>query len=286
MEVNLKKKYRASDLIMYFFIFVCAAATLLALIWILSYILINGIPHLSWSFLTNDAVGPNPGILPMIYSTLLVVGVSIAIAAPVGIFAAIYLNEYAKDNLLRKIVEFATETLAGIPSIVYGLFGFIFFVTMLKMKLTLMSGSLTVSIMVLPTIIRTTEEALKSVPISYKEGSPALGASKLWTIFRIVIPCAIPGILTAIILSIGRIVGESAAIIYTAGTAVVALKKVGLFNTSRTLTVQMYQVVNEGGSNALNQAFAVAAVLIILVVILNFLANRFGTGLRKKATGK
>lgn len=282
----MKKKFRLSDLIMYFFIFLCSAGTLLVLIWILSYILINGVPHLSWAFLTHDSVGSEPGILPMIYSTLLVVAVAIAISAPIGIFSAIYLNEYSRDNALKRVINFTTETLAGIPSIVYGLFGFIFFVTLLKMKLTLLSGSLTVSIMVLPTIIRTTEEALKSVPLSYKEGSLALGASKLWTIFRIVLPCAIPGILTSIILSIGRIVGESAAIIYTAGTAVVALKKVGLLNTSRTLTVHMYQTVNEGGKNSLNQAFAVATVLILLVIILNFLANKFGAGLRKRATGK
>ena len=219
----------------------------------------------------------------MIVTTAYMIIISIVIAAPVGIFAAIYLTEYAKQGVLVQIIRFTTETLAGIPSIVYGLFGYIFFVLYLKMQFSIIAAALTLSIMVLPTIIRTTEEAIKSVPVSYREGSFALGAGRLSTLFRVILPSAIPGILNAVILSIGRIVGESAVVIFTAGVALKAVNEVAINTSSRSLTVHMYMLAKEG--KPLGQTFATASVLIILVLIINFIATSLASRLKKKTTG-
>lgn len=247
-----------------------ALLTVASFVYLVLYILIKGVPYLrpelfSWTYDSN-----NVSMLPSIINTFLLTALSLVISVPLGIFAAIYMVEYAKKgNRMVKFIRVTAETLSGIPSIVYGLFGMIFFVGVLKMQLSLLSGSLTVAIMVLPTIMRTTEEALLSVPQSYREGSFGLGAGKLRTVFRIVLPSAVPGILSGVILATGRIVGETAALIYTAGT--MAKVPNNLFASARTLSVHMYLLSNEGLHT--NEAFATAVVLLVFVMLINMLAN-------------
>ena len=273
----MKNKGKLSDKIFLFLIYFSAFITIGVLIWILTYVIMNGIKEINWNYLTAEAKGDNPGIFPMIVSTLYIVILSIIIATPIGIGAAIYLVEYAKPGKLVRVIRFATESLAGIPSIIFGLFGMLFFVTALKLKFSLLSGALTLSIMVLPTLVRTTEEALKSVPDIYREGSYGLGASKLRTITNIILPSAIPGILAAVILSIGRIVGETAAVYFTAG--MVPRTPSSIMNSGRTLAVHLYVLAKEGIS--FQQAFATATILIFLVAIINFLANRIAKVLKR-----
>ena len=209
-------------------------------------------------------------MLPSIINTVLMTLLSLLIAAPLGIFSAIYLVEYAKrGNKIVKLIRITAETLSGIPSIVYGLFGMLFFVVTLHWSYSILSGAFTLAIMILPLIIRTTEEALKSVPDAYREGSFGLGAGRLRTVFRIVLPSAVPGILAGIILAIGRIVGETAALIFTAGTAPVVPKS--LFDSARTLSVHMYNLSQEG--LYVDQAYATAVVLLLVVVAINGLSN-------------
>ena len=218
-------------------------------------------------------------MMPAIINTVLMTGMTLIMAVPVGVFSAIYLVEYAKKgNKLVSVVRITTETLAGIPSIVYGLFGFLMFVTAFKWSYSFIGGSLTLAIMVLPTIMRTTEEALKAVPDSYREGSFGLGAGKLRTVFRIILPTAIPGILAGIILSIGRIVGETAALIFTAGST--ARIPENLFSSTRTLAVHMYSLLSEG--LYMNQAYATAVVLLLLVIVINFVSSAIAKKLAKR----
>jgi phosphate transport system permease protein len=247
------------------------------LAWILIYIFIKGIPHISWSFLTSPNNSKNDGILPMIVNTFFIVVTAITISVPIGISTAIYLVEYSKPGKTIKAIRFAVETLAGIPSILYGLFGYIFFVTILKFSFSILAGAMTLSIMVLPTIIRTTEEALRSVPVSYREGSFALGATKLFTIKKIILPCAIPGILSAIILSIGRIVGETAAVFLTAGMGRNIARNV--MESGRTLSVHLYILAKEGIS--FNKAYATSTVLIIFIAIINMAATKLAVRTKK-----
>ncbi len=206
------------------------------------------------------------GIWPMLVTTLLTIGLTLLLAVPVGIFAAIYLSEYAKQGRLVQAIRFSIECLAGIPSIIYGLFGMLFFVTYLRFNYSLLSGILTVSIILLPIIIRTTEEALRTVPVAYREGSLALGATKLETIVKLVVPNALPGIFSAIVLSIGRVIGESAALILTAGT--VARVPENLFQSASTLTVKAYTVAKEAAD--IEMACAIGCVIIVIVLVLNF----------------
>jgi len=220
---------------------------------------------------------PGGGIYPMIISTLMLIGLSLLIAVPIGVFAAIYLVEYAKEGKLLRLIRFATESLAGIPSIVYGLFGMIFFVKLLSFGQSMLSGSLTLSIILLPTIIRTTEEALKTVPPSYKEGSFALGANKLQTLWKVIMPNALSGILVAIILSIGRIVGESAALLFTAGTFAKVPK--GFLDSGASLTVRAYMEVKEYAN--IEMACGIGIVLLVIVFILNILTKLITKKLRK-----
>lgn len=247
-----------------------AILTTASFVYLVLYIVIKGVPYLrpelfAWKYDSN-----NVSMLPSIINTFLLTALSLVISVPLGIFAAIYMVEYApKGNRIVKLIRVTAETLSGIPSIVYGLFGMIFFVGVLKMQLSLLSGSLTVAIMVLPTIMRTTEEALLAVPQNYREGSFGLGAGKLRTVFRIVLPSAVPGILSGVILATGRIVGETAALIYTAGT--MAKVPNNLFASARTLSVHMYLLSNEGLHT--NEAFATAVVLLVFVLLLNMLAN-------------
>ncbi len=251
-----------------------AGLTVAAVVVIIGYIIIKGLPNLTLDFL----FGSDGGIWPTIVVTLYMIGLALLIAAPAGIFCAIYLVEYAKrGNRAVKLIRVATESLAGIPSIIYGLFGMLFFVVALGWSWSLLSGALTVSIMVLPIIIRSTEEALKSVPDSYREGSYGLGAGKLRTIFRIILPSALPGVLAAVILSMGRIIGETAAVMLTAGT--VARLPKNLFQSGRTLSVHMYILAKEGID--FGKAYATALTLIVTILLLNFAANRLSRRLRK-----
>ncbi len=263
-------KHDPKSLIM--FILVCLAAfiTLAALAFVIIYILIMGVPNLTPELFAWEYNSDNVSLMPALINTLYMTALSLLFAVPIGIFSAVYLNEYARrGNKLVGLVRITTETLSGIPSIVYGLFGSLFFVKALHLDLSLLSGALTLSIMILPLIMRSTEEALIAVPDSYREGSFGLGAGKLRTVFRIVLPSAIPGILSGIILGIGRIVGESAALIYTAGT--VAKVATSVLDSTRTLSVHMYVISGEG--LYIDQAYATAVVLLAVVIIINGLSS-------------
>lgn len=254
---------------------ISAAVTVAILVFIIGFIVLKGYKGISIDFLTKDySAHGNGGILPMILTTLYMVLLSIGIATPIGVLAAVYLQEYAKQGKLVKLVRFSTECLSGIPSIIYGLFGAIFFKEFLNLGYSILSGSLTVSIIILPTIIRTTEEALKSVPYSFREASLGLGATKFQTLYKVIVPSALPGVLSGIILSIGRIIGESAAILLTVGT--VAKMATSIFSSSRTLTVQAYLVAKETGD--IEQAAAIGIVLLVLILFLNLIAK----GITKK----
>jgi len=248
---------------------IIATASILA--FIIGYVLINGVPYLSPSLFAPEFNMENQSLFPALVGTLMIVGLSLIVAVPLGVFSAIYLQEYsARGSRFVKIVRMTTETLAGIPSIVYGLFGFLFFGGVLGWGLSLMSGTFTVSIMILPLIMRTTEESIKAVPDTYREGSFGLGAGRLRTVVRIVLPAAMPGILAGIILAIGRIIGETAAIIFTLGN--VARIPNSLFDTGRTLSAHMYQLSREGTHPG--EAHATAAVLLLVVLLINALSSR------------
>ena len=255
-----------------------AAITSIALLLLIGYILLKGIPHITPELFAWEYNSENVSLLPALLNTLFMVALALCIAAPLGIFAAIYLVEYAKrGNKLVEFVRLTAETLSGIPSIVYGLFGMLFFVGALGWELSLLSGSFTVAIMILPIIMRTTEEALKSVPDSYREGSFGLGAGALRTVFRIVLPSAMPGILAGVILATGRIVGETAALIYTAGT--VAKLADSVFSSTRTLAVHMYMLANEGLH--IEQAYATAVILLIIVIAINWVSGTIAGRIKK-----
>lgn len=263
-------KRKPGSMILLILVWMSAFITVAAIGFLLIYVLIKGIPNLTPDLFRWEYNSENCSMLPALINTVFMTLLSLLIAGPIGIFAAIYLVEYArKGNKLVSVVRITAETLTGIPSIVYGLFGMLFFVTALKWKLSLLSGAFTLAIMVLPVIMRTTEEALLSVPNSYREGSFGLGAGKLRTVFRIVLPSAVPGILSGIILATGRIVGETAALIYTAGSMAVVAEN--LFSSTRTLSVHMYLLSKEGYHT--NQAYATAVVLLILVVLINFASD-------------
>ena len=251
-------------------VWISAAITFAVLIFLVAYILVRGVPYLSPSLFEWTYNSENVSMLPSIINTLLMTVIALAVAIPFGIFTAIFLVEYAKKgNKFVTIVRLTSETLSGIPSIVYGLFGMLFFVTYLDWEYSLLAGAATLSIMVLPLIMRTTEEALLAVPDSYREASFGLGAGKLRTVFKIVLPSAIPGILSGIILAIGRIVGETAALIYTAGT--MATLPENVFSSTRTLSVHMYILSGEGLN--INESYATAVVLLLLVLLINWLSG-------------
>ena len=266
------KSYRKSPLSLVLFLLVTLSAVITAfvLFFLIAYILVKGVPHLTPELFSWTYNSENVSMLPSIVNTFLMTLLSLIIATPMGIFSAIYLVEYAKrGSKIVKVVRITAETLSGIPSIVYGLFGMLFFVVTLHWGYSILSGAFTLAIMILPLIIRTTEEALKSVPDSYREGSFGLGAGRLRTVFRIVLPSAVPGILAGVILAIGRIVGETAALIFTAGT--VPEIPESLFDSVRTLSVHMYNLSREG--LYVDQAYATAVVLLLVVIIINSLSN-------------
>lgn len=264
-------------------LWICGGIAVAFLALILVYVITRGIPYINWEFLTT-AYRPGldqHGIRDIIVGTLAMVGLTLVIAVPIGVLAAIYMGEYAKKGKVLTTIRFCVESLAGIPSILYGLFGYTFFAIQLAFGFSLLSSALTLAIMVLPVIIRSTEEALFTVPDSYREGSLALGASKLTTLFRVILPSAIPGILSAIILSMGRVMGETAAVYYTAGT--MARVPSSVFSSTRSLAVHLYLLVKEGLESG--DAFATATILIVIVVGLNALANFIAKRLSRKLTG-
>lgn len=258
------------SLIMFLITWLAAILTMAVIIFLVAYILIKGIPNIKPSLFAWEYNSENVSMMPAIINTVTMTAVSLLLAVPIGIFSAIYLTEYAKSgNPLVKIVRVTTETLAGIPSIVFGLFGYLIFVIFFGLNQSMLSGALTLAIMILPTIMRTTEEAILSVPDSFREGSFGLGAGRLRTVFKVVLPSAVPGILSGIILSIGRIVGETAALIYTSGT-VAGIPK-DLLHSGRTLSIHMYALLSEG--LYMEQAYATAVMLLILVLVINILSG-------------
>ncbi len=276
----MKMRGKISSVILRIVMYASAGFTAAALLFILGYILAKGIPNLAspglfaWKY-TSD----NVSLVPAAINTLMLVALALVMSIPFGIGSAIYLTEYAKKgNKFVSIIRVTTETLSGIPSIIYGLFGMLFFVTALKWQYSILAGAATVAIMVLPTIMRTTEEALLAVPDSFREASLALGAGKIRTIFKIVLPSAMPGILSGVILAIGRMVGETAALLYTSG-AVASVAK-GVMSPGRTLAIHMYTISSEAFHT--NQTFATAVVLLVIVFILNALASFVAKKLTKK----
>lgn len=266
------KSYKRNPLSLFLLIMVILAAviTMGVFLFLIGYILIKGIPNIKPSLFAWKYTTENVSMLPAMINTVYMTFLTLFIAVPIGVFSAIYLVEYSKrGSKIVNIIRVTTETLQGIPSIVFGLFGYIVFYLGLRWGYTLLSGAITLAIMVLPVIMRTTEEALLSVPDSYREGSFGLGAGKLRTVFTIVLPSAIPGIFSGIILAIGRIVGETAALIFTAGT--VAKAATGLFDSTRTLAVHMYCLLNEG--LYMEQAYATAVILLVLVLLINALSG-------------
>ena len=273
MRINAKTSQKIAK----FLIWTAALLVMAILISIIVYILMKGIPSISWQFLTEIPrnMGRNGGISSSIVGTLLVTAVAVIVATPFGIGTAIYLTEYTREGRVTRIIRFSAESLAGIPSIVYGLFGFIFFVIYLKMGWSILSGGLTMAIMILPTIIRTSEEAIRTVPRLYREVGFSLGATKWQAITRTVLPSALPGIVNGVILSIGRCVAETAAVILTAGSAL--RMPTSIFSPTRTMAVHFYILAREGIS--MRNAYGTAALLIILILLLNIgfntLVNRF-----------
>ena len=274
------KRFRPSDMLINAVIYFCASISILILAVIVGYVTIRGISAVNWSFLTNvpSTIKGTFGIAGNIINTLYIIILTLIIAIPLGVGAAIYLNEYAKPGKIVRLIEFTTETLAGIPSIIFGLFGYVFFGTTLKLGYSVLTGSLTLTLMVLPLITRNTQEALKTVPSSYRSGALGIGATKWYMIRTILLPSAMPGIITGIILAIGRIVGESAALLFTAGSGYL-LPKLGDFGEGLlekilqpggTLTIQMYLKMEEGKYDL---SFGIAFVLLIIVFGINMLTK-------------
>ncbi len=259
-----------------------AFITIGCLVLIVFYILKEGLPSINWEFLTAypENMGREGGIFPTIVGSLYLTLVSILIATPIGVGAAVYLTEYTREGWIVRVIRFGTETLAGVPSIIFGLFGFAFLVTFLHFGFSILSGSITLALMLLPTIIRTSEEAIKSVPDSYREGSLALGATKWTTIRKVVIPAALPGIVTGLVLGVGRAIGETAAVWLTVGGAL--RLPISIMDSARPMTLHLYTLAAEGLS--LPRAYATASVLIMMIWIINTIANflmsRFSLRLR------
>ena len=294
----LSGRRRAYDRALRFLLWFCAGLTCLLRAFLIGYIFVKGLPHISWSFLTTEPsfIKDSIGILPNILNTVYIVVVTLLIILPLGVGAAIYLTEYATNRKLVAAIEFATETLTGIPSIIFGLVGMLFFCQLMGLKASLLAGSLTLVIVTIPTIIRTTQESLKTVPQSYREAALGLGAGKWHMIRTVVLPSSIDGIVTGCILSIGRIVGESAALLFTAGMGMslnrfftwtgslgesLAATGVGLTQSSgASLTVALYVYARERAE--FDVAFAIAAILMLLTLIINLTANLLGRKLKKE----
>ena len=285
MQDKISTKRKVKCAILNILMYLSAGIICLILLGLIGYILYRGLPHISLEFLTSkpSLIRETVGILPNILNTLYIILITLVIVLPIGVGAAIYLNEYAENKKVVRIIELATETLSGIPSIIYGLVGMLIFVQFFSLGTSLLAGSLTLVIMTLPTVIRTTQESLKTVPNGYREGSLALGAGKWYMIRTVVLPSAIDGIVTGSILSIGRIVGESAALLFTAGMAnevlgIVDAVKPG--NAGSSLTVALYMYAKERGEFEI--AFAIAAILLVLTFVINMSAKLTAKMLKKK----
>lgn len=282
-KISIKRKIKSTflNILMY----LSAGIICLILLSVIGYILYRGLPHISIEFLTSkpSLIRGTVGILPNILNTIYIILITLIIVLPLGVGSAIYLNEYAKNKKLIRIIELATETLSGIPSIIYGLVGMLIFVQFCSLGTSILAGSLTLVIMTLPTIMRTTQESLKTVPDGYREGSLALGSGKWYMIRTVVLPSAVDGIVTGCILSIGRIVGESAALLFTAGMANELLGIVDAVtsgNAGSSLTVALYMYAKERGEFEI--AFAIAAILLILTFVINMSAKWTASALKKK----
>lgn len=279
MKTKLQEyKNHPFSMLMFILIILSAVIMIGAMIFIIGYILVRGIPNMKPELFEWQFTSENQSMMPAIINTVLMTLCTLVMAVPVGVFSAIYLAEYSKKgSKIVKLIRMTVETLSGIPSIVYGLFGFLAFVIALHWQYSFISGAITLAIMVLPLIMRTTEEALLAVPDSYREGSYGLGAGKLRTIFKIILPAAMPGILAGVILAVGRIVGETAALIFTAGTT--AAVPENIFSSTRTLAVHMYCLLSEG--LYIDQAYATAVVLLAMVIIINALSSLLAKKLTK-----
>ncbi len=276
------KSVRISDIILNALIYLSALLSVGILVGIIGYVTFRGIGSISWQFLSTVTSEMNNtfGILGNIVNTLYIIVITLLIATPIGIGAAIYLTEYAKPGKIVRLIEFTTETLSGIPSIIYGLFGMVFFGKTLLLGTSILCGCLTLTIMVLPLIVRTTQEALKTVPMNYRTGAMGMGATKWYMIRTIILPSALPGIVTAVILSIGRIVGESAALLFTAGSGYYLPKALlsHIFKSGGTLTIQMYLSMERG---EFDSAFGIAFVLVVIVLIINALTKIITNKMKK-----
>lgn len=262
-------------------VYLSAGITVFVVIYLLAYILINGIPYLKPELFQWKNTTKNNSMMPAIINTFIMMILTLVMAVPAGVFSAVYMTEYAKrGNRFVALVRITTETLSGIPSIAFGLFGYLAFVIALGWQNSLLAGAVTLAIMVLPLIMRTTEEALLSVPDSYREGSFGLGAGKLRTVFRIILPSAMPGILSGVVLAAGRIAGETAALIFTAGT--IAEVPGSLFDSTATLAVHMYSLLNEG--LYMEDAYATAVILVVFVLVMNGLSKLAASGINKNKT--
>jgi len=285
MQDKISTRRKVKCAILNILMYLSAGIICLILLGLIGYILYRGLPHISLEFLTSkpSLIRETVGILPNILNTIYIILITLVIVLPIGVGAAIYLNEYAENKKVVRIIELATETLSGIPSIIYGLVGMLIFVQFFSLGTSLLAGSLTLVVMTLPTVIRTTQESLKTVPQGYREGSLALGAGKWYMIRTVVLPSAIDGIVTGCILSIGRIVGESAALLFTAGMAnevlgIVDAVKPG--NAGSSLTVALYMYAKERGEFEI--AFAIATILLVLTFVINISAKLTATMLKKK----
>lgn len=268
-KLNMYRK-KPTSLILYLCVMLAAVITFGLLFLLVGYILVKGVPHLSLDLFSFTYNSENVSLMPALINTISMTFFALLFAVPIGISTAIYLVEYAKrGSKVVELIRVTTETLSGIPSIVYGLFGMLFFINTLKWNMSIIAGACTLAIMILPLIIRTTEEALQSVPDSYREGSFGLGAGRFRTVMKIVLPAAVPGILSGIILAVGRIVGETAALIYTAGT--IAQIPATVFDSGRTLAIHMWLLSGEGLYT--DKAYATAVVLLVIVLLINWLSS-------------
>ena len=282
MDQRLSPRRRAYDLGLRLCMIFCAGVTCALLIFLIGYIFCRGLPNLTWDLLSGQTsyIQNTIGILPNILNTLYIMFVAMVIVLPLGVGAAVYLTEYAENRRLVSLIEFAAETLTGIPSIIFGLVGMLLFVQKMNLQAGILAGGLTLVVMILPTILRTTQESLKTVPQSYREGALGLGAGKWRMIRTVVLPNAIDGIVTGCILAVGRIVGESAALLYTAGFGLVLSGFVkALHTSSATLTVALYVYANERGETAV--AFSIASILMLLTLLINLSAALLGRKLKK-----
>ena len=282
MEEKLSPRRRLYDRGLRFLVWLCAGLTCALLLFLIGYIFYRGVPGITWSLLTSQTsyIKDTVGVLPNILNTLYIIVVAMVIVLPLGVGAAIYLTEYAANRRLVSVIEFATETLTGIPSIIFGLVGMLLFVQRLGLKAGILAGGLTLVVMILPTIVRTTQESLKTVPQSYREGALGLGAGKWRMVRTVVLSNAIDGIVTGCILAVGRIVGESAALLYTAGFGLVLNDFfTALHSSSATLTVALYVYANERGETAV--AFSIATILMLLTLLINLSAVFLGRKLKK-----